>query len=93
MANESDNSVRALFNEAAELADAAERAAFVPAANAALEQLFRYAVVGGPATVRTGVTDFLRATGVDELMTTAMIFDQAARLRSFEILAALRESG
>ena len=35
----------------------------------------------------------LEATGVNELMTTAMIFDQAARLRSFEILAALREGG
>jgi luciferase family oxidoreductase group 1 len=72
--------------------DAAERGAFDPAANEALGQLFRYAVVGGPATVRQGVTDFLRATEVDELMATAMIFDHAARLRSFEILAAVRDS-
>ena len=71
--------------------DAAERAAFEPAANDALTQLFRYAVVGGRATVRQGVADFVRATAVDELMTTAMIFDPAARLRSFEILAATRE--
>ena len=73
--------------------DAAERAAFAPAANEALGQLFRYAVVGGPATVRQGVSDFLRETGVDELMTTAMIYDQAARLRSFEIVATLAEGG
>jgi hypothetical protein len=33
------------------------------------------------------VDDFVRATGVDELMTTAMIYDHAARLRSFELLA------
>jgi luciferase family oxidoreductase group 1 len=72
--------------------DAEERAAFDPAVNEALGQLFRYAVVGGPATVRQGVTDFLRATGVDELMTTAMIFDHPARLRSFEILATVREA-
>jgi luciferase family oxidoreductase group 1 len=71
--------------------DAAERALFDPAANAALAQLFRYAVVGGPRTVREGVTEFLRATQVDELMATAMIFEHAARLRSFEILAAVRE--
>jgi hypothetical protein len=31
------------------------------------------------------------STGVDELMVTAMIFDQAARLRSFEILAEIHE--
>jgi luciferase family oxidoreductase group 1 len=66
-----------------------ERAAFDPSANEALAQLFRYSVVGGPATVRAGVFDFVRKTGVDELMTTAMIYDHAARLRSFELLAAL----
>jgi luciferase family oxidoreductase group 1 len=67
--------------------DAEERAHFVPAANEMLASLLRYAVVGGPETVRRGVTEFVRATDVDELMTTAMIFDHAARLRSFEILA------
>jgi luciferase family oxidoreductase group 1 len=67
--------------------DAAERAGFDVAANDALGKLFRYAVVGGPATVQRGVTDFVRATQVDELMVTAMIFEHAARLRSFEILA------
>lgn len=67
--------------------DAAERAAFDPAVNAALGQLFRYAVVGGPETVRQGIEDFVSATAVDELMATAMIYDHAARLRSFEILA------
>jgi luciferase family oxidoreductase group 1 len=63
------------------------RRAFEPALSDMLAQLLRYAVVGGPETVRQGVTEFIRATGVDELMTTAMIFDHAARLRSFEILA------
>lgn len=66
--------------------DAEERARFAPAVDRMLEQLFRYAVVGGPETVRRGVTEFVSATGVDELMTTAMIFDQSARLRSFELL-------
>jgi luciferase family oxidoreductase group 1 len=72
--------------------DAGERAAFDPLVNGMLEQLFRYAVVGGPATVRQGVSDFVDATGVNELMTTAMIFDHAARLRSFEILASVHQS-
>jgi luciferase family oxidoreductase group 1 len=71
----------------------AERAAFGPLEEQALDQLFRYAVVGGPATVREGIVDFVRSTNVDELMTTAMIFDQTARLRSFEIVAQVATPG
>jgi luciferase family oxidoreductase group 1 len=67
--------------------DAAERAAFDPAARALLDGLLRYAVVGGPERVRRGLAQFVREKGVDELMTTAMIFDHGARLRSFEIAA------
>jgi luciferase family oxidoreductase group 1 len=70
--------------------EASERAAFDPVSNQALRQLFRYAVVGGPQTVRQGITEFVRSTGIDELMTTAMIFDHTARLRSFEIVADVR---
>lgn len=65
----------------------AERSAFDPVVNEMLAHICRYAVVGDPATVRRGVSDFVAATGVDELMTTAMIFDHTARLRSFELLA------
>jgi luciferase family oxidoreductase group 1 len=67
--------------------DAEERAEFGPAIDAMLAELLRYSAIGGPETVRKSVTAFVRETGVDELMTTAMIFDHAARLRSFEILA------
>lgn len=70
---------------------ATERATFDANSNAALAQLFRYSVVGGPATVQSGIARFLQETHVDELMTTAMIFDQTARLRSLEILAAVRD--
>ena len=73
--------------------EAAARASFDSAANAALAQLFRYAVVGGPKAVQEGIKDFVRSTGVDELMTTAMIFDEGARLRSFEILAECSIAG
>jgi len=44
-------------------------------------------VVGGPETVRDGLRAFVAATGADELMVTAQIFDHDARKRSFEILA------
>jgi luciferase family oxidoreductase, group 1 len=45
------------------------------------------AVVGSPETVRRGLEEFVALTGVDEVMVTAHIFDHAARLRSFEIVA------
>jgi luciferase family oxidoreductase group 1 len=46
---------------------------------------FRYAVVGGPDAVRAGLRDFAALTGADELMVTASIHDQAARLHSFAL--------
>ena len=44
-------------------------------------------IVGGPDTVRDGLRAFVAATGADELMVAAQIFDPMARKRSFEILA------
>ncbi len=58
-----------------------------PMAKAMLDQALSCAVVGSLETVRQGVEAFIRRTGADELMVTAQIFDQTARLRSFEILA------
>jgi hypothetical protein len=41
--------------------------------------------------VHQGLRAFADRTGADELMVTGMIFDHAARLRSFELVAdALR---
>ncbi|HEX8284125.1 MAG TPA: LLM class flavin-dependent oxidoreductase [Pyrinomonadaceae bacterium] len=52
----------------------------------------RYSVVGSPETVRGGLEAFLALTGADELMITSQIYDHAARLRSFEIVAAARRA-
>lgn len=49
------------------------------------------AVVGDADTVRGGIRDFIARHQPDELMLTANIFDHAARLRSFEIAATVRE--
>jgi len=57
-----------------------------------VEHSLAFAVVGSPATVARGLTEFIAATGVDELMVTGQIFDHQARLRSFEIVAELRDS-
>ncbi|MCR5879971.1 LLM class flavin-dependent oxidoreductase [Phenylobacterium sp. J367] len=50
------------------------------------------AVVGGPQTVRAGLDDFIRRYGPDEVMITAQIYDHAARVRSFEIVAEARDA-
>jgi luciferase family oxidoreductase group 1 len=51
-----------------------------------------YSVVGDPGKVKDGIAKFIHATGVDELMVTAQIYDHAARVKSFEITAAVRDS-
>ena len=56
-----------------------------------LQQVLSAAVVGSPATVRQGLSDFVARTGVDEIIVTAQIYDHAARLHSYEILAHVRE--
>ncbi len=43
--------------------------------------------VGSPQTVRAGLEDFAKATGVDEVIVASAIYDQAARLRSSQLLA------
>jgi luciferase family oxidoreductase group 1 len=58
---------------------------------AGVEHAFREAIVGGPATVQRGIEAFLKRTRVDELMVTAAIHDHAARLRSFELVAQVRD--
>jgi len=44
-------------------------------------------VVGSPATVREGLAEFIERTRVDEVMIVSAIYDHAARLRSYEIVA------
>jgi luciferase family oxidoreductase group 1 len=48
-------------------------------------------IVGSPETVRAGLEQFIARTGADELILSSQIFDQAARLRSFELVAGLFE--
>ena len=46
--------------------------------------------VGSPATVESQLRDFVARTGIDELLVASAIYDQRARLRSFELLKELR---
>ena len=51
--------------------------------------MLKYAFVGSPHTVRRGLEEFVERTGVDELMVVSAIYDHAARLRSYELLAEI----
>jgi hypothetical protein len=48
-------------------------------------------VLGDRDAVRAGLLSIIDQTGADELMLTAQIYDHAARLRSFEIGAQVRD--
>ncbi|OYX33237.1 MAG: alkane 1-monooxygenase [Caulobacterales bacterium 32-69-10] len=52
-----------------------------------LDHALACAVVGSPATIKAGIDAFIARTGADELMLTAQIFDHAARVRSYELVA------
>src|SRR5690606_12673540 len=60
-----------------------------PAARAMLAHTLSTAIVGSCETIRRGLDAFVGRTGADELMVAAQVFDHAARVRSYEILAGV----
>ncbi len=58
---------------------------------ASVRHTLREAIVGSRLTVKRGLEKLLQRTGVDEIIATSHIFDHAARLRSYEILASVRD--
>ena len=62
-----------------------------PAAKAMIDQTFTISAKGSPATVRRRLEEIIAETRADEIMITGSIYDHAARLRSFEIAAAVRD--
>lgn len=58
-----------------------------PIEEAHVGRMTRVSVVGGPDTVRQTLEAILSATGADEIVATAPIYDHQARLRSLEILS------
>jgi luciferase family oxidoreductase group 1 len=64
---------------------------WTPAEKAHAARMLACSFVGAPPTVRAELGRFVAATGADEVIVAAGIYDQAARLRSYELLAeALR---
>lgn len=62
------------------------------AERAVLAQVLSCSAIGSPDTVRAALSAFIERTGADELMIASQIFDHDARLRSYEITAAVRDS-
>jgi len=55
-------------------------------------QTLSRAIVGNPETVKRGLADFLAEVQPDEVIAAGQIYDHAARVRSFEILAEARDA-
>ena len=63
-----------------------------PGEKAQASHMLRYAIVGSAETVRQGLERLLEETRADEVMVVSNIFDHAARVRSYEILAEVAGS-
>ncbi|MDE1173170.1 MAG: LLM class flavin-dependent oxidoreductase [Parvibaculaceae bacterium] len=61
------------------------------AEKAQASHMLTYAFVGSRETVRRELDQFIARTGADELMIVSGIYDQAARLRSYELLSEIGE--
>jgi luciferase family oxidoreductase group 1 len=54
-----------------------------------VEHTLQYAIVGSPATAERELAEFVRVTGIDELIISMPIADIDARLKSIELFAGL----
>ena len=62
----------------------------VPYGRIPVQEVTSIAMVGSAATVEEGIKAFVEQTRADELIVVSHIYDHAARVRSYEILAELR---
>ena len=60
-----------------------------PLEKAQVQRMLACAFVGSPETVRAGLAGFVADTGADEVIVAAAIYDHAARVRSYGILAEI----
>jgi luciferase family oxidoreductase group 1 len=62
-----------------------------PDYRAMLQQTLAYSAVGAPPTVTTKVREFIQRTGADELIVMTQTYEHSKRLRSYELLAQVRD--
>jgi luciferase family oxidoreductase group 1 len=65
---------------------------WTPAEKARVSGMLACAFVGSRETIRRGLQAFIEETAADELIVASAIYDHAARLRSYEILAEVRNA-
>ena len=58
----------------------------------AVNQMLAYAFIGGPKRLKNDLQSFIVKSGIDEIMVTSHIFDEKARLHSYELFAAVINS-
>jgi luciferase family oxidoreductase group 1 len=63
-----------------------------PEERAGVDRALACAMVGAPEKVERGIAEFVARHRPDELMLTANVFDHAARMRSFELAAAIQRA-
>jgi hypothetical protein len=51
--------------------------------------MLQYAFIGDPEIIKTKTEEFLKETGVNEIMAVSHIYDHQDRLRSFEIFSEI----
>jgi luciferase family oxidoreductase group 1 len=61
---------------------------WTPTEKARVMQMLARSIVGSPQTIRAGIDALVAETGADELIVVSDVYDHAARLRSFELIAA-----
>jgi alkanesulfonate monooxygenase SsuD/methylene tetrahydromethanopterin reductase-like flavin-dependent oxidoreductase (luciferase family) len=54
--------------------------------------ILSHAIVGGPETVASGLADLVARTEADEVIVASQIYDHAARLHSYEIVATVAQT-
>lgn len=57
----------------------------------AFQRMLKYAFVGSKETVREKTEDFIKKTGINEIMVASHIFDHEDRVRSYEIFAEIMQ--
>jgi luciferase family oxidoreductase group 1 len=62
-----------------------------PEQSAVLDNILACSAIGSPATVAAAMQAFIAKTGADELMVAGAMFDHAARLHSYELLANIAQ--
>lgn len=70
--------------------DAAFEQTLSDAERAQLEHVLSCSAIGSPASVKKSIEDFIARTNADELILASHIYDHGARVRAYEIAAAVR---